>query len=62
MEWQPIETAPKDVMETVLIASSEGVQLAWWSMWCKGWVTPEGKDVWAEPTNWMPLPAPPVTP
>ena len=29
MEWQPIETAPKDTMKSLLLYTSEGVQIGW---------------------------------
>lgn len=66
-EWRPIETAPKDgtpVLLWVGVGMSEPwAQTARWvnepeSGW-SGWVdTYEGFDL-AEPTHWMPLPAPP---
>ena len=58
-QWQPIETAPKHDLETLILYSSEGVQMGWFSAFHKCWLTTEGKDVWAEPTHWMPLPEPP---
>lgn len=60
-QWQPIETAPKHDLETLILYSSEGVQIGWFSAFHKCWLTTEGKDVWAEPTHWMPLPEPPKT-
>lgn len=59
-QWQPIETAPKHDLETLILYSSEGVQIGWFSAFHKCWLTTEGKDVWAEPTHWMPLPTPPA--
>ena len=58
-QWQPIETAPRHDLETLILYSSEGVQIGWFSAFHKCWLTTEGKDVWAEPTHWMPLPTPP---
>lgn len=57
-QWQPIETAPKHDLETLILYSSEGLQIGWFSAFHKCWLTTEGKDVWAEPTHWMPLPTP----
>lgn len=54
-QWQPIETAPKHDLETLILYSSEGVQIGWFSAFHKCWLTTEGKDVWAEPTHWMSL-------
>mgnify|MGYP007083421361 CR=1 FL=1 len=59
MEWQPIETAPKDTMKSLLLYTSEGVQIGWWCEGEKEWLTDEGGSVWAEPTHWMRLPEPP---
>jgi hypothetical protein len=61
MEWQPIETAPKEI----------GVE---YLVWRKGWCYPSigsmdgegiifapdsGDDFFHPPTHWMPLPEPP---
>lgn len=68
MEWQPIETAPKN--ERVIIAEyskpkwdedgdhwSWTVEAAEWSEHAKAWMSDEG---WSKsPTHWMPLPKPP---
>ena len=61
MNWQPIETAPKDA--TVLIGDAGGVHVAFW------WETTTGYSGWTvcgpapqeqfNPTHWMPLPEPP---
>ena len=63
VEWQPIETAPKD--GTKIWLYYEGT--AYWGHWYQhravsGWIT----DVFDcamydfRPTRWMPLPAPPA--
>lgn len=64
MEWQPIETAPKD--GTVILANAgKRVVMCQWEKW------PDGRAGWyAFPhnailkkellTHWMPLPAPPA--
>ena len=68
MEWQPIETAPKDGAE-ILITDGQTVAVVSWNEYAAelydgiGW-TDMGEMGWggmvgAEPTHWMPLPAPP---
>ncbi len=61
MEWQPIETAPRDATHVLGYADGE-MTTVYWTTW-GGWslVAPGGyaeEDDW-EPTHWMPLPAPP---
>lgn len=62
MEWQPIETAPRDDV----IVLTDGGQL-WQGFWAKGygWIT--GFDagqihvrISLYPTHWMPLPESPL--
>lgn len=56
MEWQPIETAPKDGM---LLGFYDGmIRLV---LWDSGWaVVGRMTDrYWFSPTHWMPLPPPP---
>jgi hypothetical protein len=63
MEWQPIETAPKDGTPVLGYRDVDGVMATvYWTTW-GGWslVAPGGyaeEDDW-EPTHWMPLPDPP---
>lgn len=68
MEWQPIETAPRDGTH-ILVATEGTIGLVWWEDYAvelydgvgwrdhgdMGW----GGMIGAEPTHWMPLPDPP---
>jgi hypothetical protein len=61
--WQPIETAPKDGLLTMLLVPSRKKWLPLPGYWTgAGWLT--YNHDWAvarvEPTHWMPMPAPPV--
>jgi hypothetical protein len=55
MDWQPIETAPKDE-RYVLLWNDETVGIGWWDRreWC--W-NGECFVCVPQPTHWMPLPA-----
>lgn len=65
MEWQPIETAPKDKTPILVTAKNEVPCVVRWSViygeWemvhINGW-DPDSR-LPLEPTYWMPLPAPP---
>ena len=73
MKWQPIETAPKDGTEILLlipldwqsstiieprIGKGRYVATGWFT--CEGWLNRLGQWVNEEtPTHWMPLPEPP---
>lgn len=58
MDWQPIETAPKDGTRIIVIPYGDIFDLS------VSWFI-EGDDRWANwhwieaPTHWMPLPKPP---
>lgn len=64
MEWQPIETAPKD--RTILVTESTGMRIdqVRWGNWVNSsthnWID---NDLNGHPnaaiTHWMPLPEPP---
>lgn len=58
MEWQPIETAPRDVDVIVWQAKREHIDIA---MLCDNdrWVNWYGHKCLSV-THWMPLPAPPA--
>lgn len=60
MEWQDISTAPKDGTPDILVASPEGVEIAWWCERVDTWLTRDGSFTWAEPSHWMPLPDAPT--
>ena len=66
MQWQDIETAPKDGTE-VLICWFNGVQhyqveRVWWNgtQWGNDYQTFTEREGWA-PSHWMPLPEPPTS-
>lgn len=70
MEWQPIETAPKDGTPVIITRHDEtwGWVLGWGEYFQQGkivgWVSrgfrePPGELGLAHPTHWMPLPEPP---
>lgn len=60
MEWQPIETAPRDGTP-ILVAVEGGRFYADKAEWtASGWAYPchnHGPEI--SPTHWMPLPPPP---
>jgi hypothetical protein len=61
MNWQPIETAPKDgreILGAVGQSYQGGVVVIQWSDGLDAWLDWD-RDFW-EPTHWMPLPAPPT--
>jgi hypothetical protein len=63
MEWQPIETAPKDGQRVLTFRSgfAESMAVAWFNNSGFGlacWVPVNGA-AWPEPTHWMQLPEPP---
>lgn len=57
-EWQPIETAPRGVLEILLRSPNGKISNGYWGQECnrgKGaWVWPYVKS---EPSHWMSLPA-----
>jgi hypothetical protein len=58
-EWQPIETAPMDHTKVLVyrpkMRGSDRIQIRAVRDWCGAGCCPH-----ADPTHWMPLPAPPV--
>ena len=66
-EWQPIETAPKDGRWVLCWGHNAGVveSMIWhWNDDSKdgNWYWYEGDCPRTQPTHWMPMPAPPVSP
>ncbi len=70
MDWQPIETAPRDDRFIAAIeVHSTVTKKHWWQMdivWCDeetGELHPDCDFGWglSDYSHWMPLPAPPVT-
>lgn len=60
MEWQPIETAPKDGTPVLLYATPR-MEVGYWNVavtdvGITGWYP---SMYWRRPTHWMPLPEPP---
>lgn len=64
MEWQPIETAPRD--GTPILAWNGGVFVVYWESDPGSWWVYDPpcdeRAVWnvKQPTHWMPLPPPPL--
>lgn len=67
MEWQPIETFPKDGT-AVMVWNGSSRALAWWKEYYDGSVAIQRQNLVGEPvgigildpeTHWMPLPSPP---
>jgi hypothetical protein len=64
MEWQPIETAPKDGTPILIYETTLGpvTYVCFWNSFHEYWVEAEGEQYSSfNPTHWMPLPEPPKT-
>lgn len=61
MNWQPIETAPKDGRRVLTYRAdfAESMVVAWWSDELDEWRAVLGWQL-PDPTHWMPLPPPPL--
>jgi hypothetical protein len=62
VEWQDIETAPKDGSDILVFVPEHREQyVAWWSRvhTCWLWADTEHSTEACEPTHWTPLPEPP---
>lgn len=57
MDWQPIETAPKD--ETRVLLAKKGVHSMHTAFWRGGIWHCGNLQYFNSPTHWMPLPEPP---
>jgi hypothetical protein len=60
MEWQPIETAPKDGTRILVWCEDEGIVAVEWTIF--GW-EPQPTNYYTEnvcPLWWQPLPEPPA--
>ena len=51
-DWQPIETAPKDVADVLLFCENSGERVV-------GFWSTRHVPIWGKPSHWMPLPSPP---
>jgi hypothetical protein len=62
MDWQPIETAPRDgrvILAALILARSHEVRPVQWDHQVGTWrVFPSGH--WTSMAGWMPLPPPPA--
>jgi len=66
MEWQPIETAPREYFESILLYTDMGIVEGFWDEDEKRWdqipISGDGNGVTyfkKDPTHWMPLPPTP---
>ena len=64
MQWQPIETAPKDgtwimICRPTTYASKLGCALVYWDDHFACWHDGDYHSDHYAPTHWMPLPEPP---
>lgn len=61
MDWQPIETAPRDGTQILIVSRYRqlGIMIGRWAERNGRWAFAEvvGRNV--DPTHWMPLPPPP---
>lgn len=64
MDWQPIETAPKDGTHILMFRPRAKQPIAV-GLFVPGWHHPmaiPGRYGWDDVTHWMPLPPPPKEP
>lgn len=60
-QWQPIETAPTDGTEVLVLIKPKVIRLGWFfapSSRTQGWADESSRPI--TPTHWMPLPEPPT--
>jgi len=60
MDWQPIDTAPRDRTAILVYCESESILIVSWNVIYGGFDDGEGRP-WGKDnaTHWMPLPEPP---
>jgi len=60
MEWQPIDTAPKDGIEVLTYRKSGCISVAahFGGSHIQGWCVSDGMDI-IDVTHWMPIPKAP---
>lgn len=59
MDWQLIESAPKDGKILLFNENQNIIGVAWWGI--HGFWKQAGAVIFHQPTHWMPLPAPPAS-
>lgn len=63
MEWQPIETAPKDGTQ-ILAYDKSCIECIYFdedaNLWVQSWEGDEDYGLLNDPVAWMPLPKPPA--
>ena len=62
MEWQPIETAPRDGSSVLAVNAAGEMAVVVGAPGRRVWLDPLYDMTGIVPTHWMPLPAPPKTP
>lgn len=64
MEWQPIETAPKDGRHILVWSSGDECEMVYFcresNMWATSWESDLDYNNLCIPKFWMPLPQPPA--
>lgn len=65
MEWQKIDTAPKDATEVIVLVKGKVIRLGWYfnfstkqfkySTKARGWRDENGNII--NPTHWIPMPS-----
>lgn len=59
VNWQPIETAPKDQSEILILQWKRIHHAQWGGDFHKTWIGVGGTGFFDYATHWMPLPEPP---
>jgi hypothetical protein len=59
MQWQPIETAPKDGLSVLLYEDFEpAICAGYWGLESEAWISHRSQSFWRPPTHWMPIQKP----